>query len=596
MQVSNINNNIINIKSSQQSSPFKSGTQIKATVTQVNSDGTVLMKSDIGVFTANNTTGFALNPGDAVSLLVTSSSSDGSSATTSLTQINGQPMDQNVSLSELHLIDLGVLPNSSNLRLYDILNKFQLPLTKDLILNLKNIFSQLPTITDEQAAFMAAAGIKPTLANLHALTSIGTIHEDVASLINESMSQIISEYGISDSAINDIISSLGTVVSSAVPGEQQASSGINTAILGQQPQNTVTPGVATLEANAPQIEGVPIQPSVSGSIVTESPDLAPTVEMPTAQIPSDGTIPLQGENALQATTLQSSQFIPDKPQYSALLTNYLTSSLELPQGQNEAIAVLMPKVIDSISASLTDKLASSPNVTLKDISDLKLPENLPKELQQIIAALPKDAQAQLDLILPKVLQSAREFLSIMLIRHAGSNLQVKVDPEATTGLALKQNIKSMSSNVASVLTDKPGDAAQRTVTSLKLSDNTMSFIQIPITINNRKSTAEMYVVKRDGHKKLSLEDGVKMVFALNTENLGRIESVISANTKDLSLNIRVENSTVKEALEKEIPYLKNLLSTTDFHIAMLKVTQINKKITVLNAHTFFGYKQLDITI
>lgn len=556
MQISSVNNNIVSIKAQNTSSPFKSGTQIKATVVQINNDGTVVMESEEGIFTASNTSTYGLNVGDSVSLLVTSSTNDGSAATTAITQINGQPIDQNVSLSELHLIDLGVLPNSTNLHMYNILNKFQLPLTKEFIVNLKDIFNNLPNITEEQAAFMAVSGVKPTLENLDALTSIGTLHEDIASLIKEAMANIVTEYGISDETVTRIINALNNSFIENIPE-----------------QSTDNPSVQA------QPEGTPV-------VNTES--AQGTIQQAAEQNPQiSATIP--------APVINSESFIGDKPQTTALLENFLSSSLAVETSENDVVANLAPKVIESLAHTFIDNLAKDGNITLKTISDLKLPEKLPQELQQVISALPENVQQELDSFMPKVLQSAKEFLSVKLINYAENQLQVKVSEE-TTGSFLEKNVKSMSENIKSILTDKPGDALARTVTSLKLSDNTMSFVQIPITFNDFRSTAEMYVVKRDGHKKLSLEDGIKLVFALNTQHLGRIESIISANTRDLNLNIRVENAAVKEALYREIGYLKELLRTTDFNISVLKVTEIDKKITVLNAHTYFGYKQLDITV
>lgn len=555
MQISSVNNNIVSIKAQNTSSPFKSGTQIKATVVQINNDGTVVMESEEGIFTASNTSTYGLNVGDSVSLLVTSSTNDGSAATTAITQINGQPIDQNVSLSELHLIDLGVLPNSTNLRMYNILNRFQLPLTKEFIVNLKDIFNNLPNITEEQAAFMAVSGVKPTPENLAALTSIGTLHEDIASLISEAMTNIVTEYGISDETVTRIINALNNVATEIIPD-----------------QNTDNPSIQA------QPESMPV-------VNTEAAN--GEIQQAAEQISQASTVP--------APVVNSESFIGDKPQTTALLENFLSSSLAVETSENDVVANLAPKVIESLSRALIDNLAKDGSVTLKTISDLKLPDKLPQELQQVISALPENVQKELDSFMPKVLQSAKEFLSVKLINYAENQLQVKVSEE-TTGSLLEKNVRSMSENLKSILTDKPGDALARTVTSLKLSDNTMSFVQIPISFNDFKTTAEMYVVKRDGHKQLSLEDGIKLVFALNTQNLGRIESIISANTRDLSLNIRVESAAVKEAVYREIGYLKELLSTTDFNISVLKVTEIDKKITVLNAHTYFGYKQLDITV
>ena len=564
MQVTNVNNNIIQIKSDGKSSPFKSGTQIKATVSQVNSDGTVILESDKGVFTASNTSNYGLNPGDTVSLIVTEPSYDGSAATTAITQINGQPIDQNVSLSELHLIDLGIMPNSTNLRLYNILNKYQLPLTKEFILNLKEVFNNLPGITDEQAAFLAANNIEPTIENLNALTNVGSLHENISSLINEATQQIMTDYNISSKTLEQILAALNNNAA------EEASETI------LQPQITETSNEAAAINN--QADKGEIQPALS-------------------------------------QTADAAVFIPDKSEAVLEITNYVTDALNVstPENgaaaseniqnaivsdnniQNEAVAILTPKLAEAVVSSVVDQITSSPNVTIKTIDQLKLPENMPAELKQTIAALPDNAQQEITQILPKMLQSAKEFLSVKLVNFAERQINVHVDKEIS-GLTLKNNVKNIGSNINSILPDKPGAASQQTVTSLKLSDSTMSFVQIPVVINDFKSSAEIYIVKRDSSKKLSLKNGIKVVFALNTEYIGRIESIISANTKDLSLNIRVENNKVQEVVQRELSFLKSLLSSTGFNLSLLKITTIDKPVSVLNAHTLFGYKQLDITV
>lgn len=577
MQVTNVNNNIIQIKSDGKSSPFKSGTQIKATVSQVNSDGTVILESDKGVFTASNTSNYGLNPGDTVSLIVTEPSYDGSAATTAITQINGQPIDQNVSLSELHLIDLGIMPNSTNLRLYNILNKYQLPLTKEFILNLKEVFNNLPGITDEQAAFLAANNIEPTIENLNALTNVGSLHENISSLINEATQQIMTDYNISSKTLEQILAALNNITQPQAEPEgilNNAAEEASETIL--QPQITETSNEAAAINN--QAGKGEIQPALS-------------------------------------QTADAAVFIPDKSEAVLEITNYVTDALNVstPENgaaaseniqnaivsdsniENEAVAILAPKLAEAVVSSVVDQITASPNVTIKTIDQLKLPENMPAELKQTIAALPDNAQQEITQILPKMLQSAKEFLSVKLVNFAERQINVHVDKEIS-GLTLKNNVKNIGSNINSILPDKPGAASQQTVTSLKLSDSTMSFVQIPVVINDFKSSAEIYIVKRDSSKKLSLKNGIKVVFALNTEYIGRVESIISANTKDLSLNIRVENSKVQEVVQRELSFLKSLLSSTGFNLSLLKITTIDKPVSVLNAHTLFGYKQLDITV
>lgn len=554
MQVTNINNNTIQIKAQGSSSPFKSGTQLKATVTQVNPDGTVVLESDKGgTFTASNTSNYGLNVGDTVSLLVTEPSHDGSVASTSITQINGQPIDQNVSLRELHLIDLGIMPNATNLRMYNVLDRSHHPLTKEYVLNLKEVFTKLPDITDEQAAFLAANNIEPTPENLEALTHIGTLHKDISTILQDSMQQIINSYGLDKQAVNNILSALENVTS--------------------QPQ-TANPEM-------------PVDTSQQQT----------TIVHPEMEVPQPETPQAKGENiaTILSQEVISTTLIPDKNQTLVAAKNYSMTNIDIKNPVSETAMNIAPKVADAVISSLLDKVMSEPQVSLKTISELKLPEKLPAELQQTIDVLPEETQQEIIQMLPKMLQSTKEFLSVKLVKFTEQQLNVPIDKE-TSGVTLKNNIKNIPEHLNSILSDKPGAAAQRVVTTLKLSDSTMSFVQIPVSLNDFKTSAEIYVVKRDEKQKLSLENGVKLVFALNTEYMGRIESIISANTKDLNLNIRVENKDVMDAVQREQTYLKTLLSATTFNLSVFKVTMIDKPTTVLNAHTHFGYKQLDITV
>lgn len=534
MQVSNINNNIIHIQSQHKTSSFKSGTQIKGTVIQVNTDGTIVLESDKGEFTAFNTSNFGLDVGDTVSLLITDSSGDGSAATTAITQINGQPIDQNVSLSEMHLINLGIMPNAQNMRMYNILKNFQLPLTKEYMNNLKDVFSALPDITDEQAAFLAANNIEPTLENLQALTNVGNLHQDISALLNESIQAIINEYGLSQEAVKNILNALNTIT-----------------------QNVDTP-----------------------------------------EIPSENT-QVQQDTTLNMAALEQSintaAFLEDAPKLQLDMTDYSLVSSHNSQASSEVALNIAPKIAQEVITEVLKQVSEMPEVTLKNIAQLQEPKELSESLKQTISALPKEVQQEIQQLIPTILQSSKEFLSVKLLSFVEQRLNIPVTKE-TSGEEIKSALKNMSSDIKSILANETGAAAQKTVTSLKLSDNTMTFVQIPVQLNEYKTTAEMYVVKRDAKKKLSLEDGIKLVFALNTENLGRIESIISANSKDLNLNIRVENSDIQYAVQKEISYLKTLLSATNFSLSVLKVTTIDKKVSVLNAHTFFGYKQLDITV
>ena len=600
MQVSNVNNNVVQVKSQGSSGVFKEGSQIKGTVSAVNPDGTIIVEGPRGSFTAANTSGFGLGPGDTITLLVQETSADGNSATTFITNVNGQPMDQNVSLSELHLIDLGIMPNATNLRLYNILNRSQLPLTKEFMVNLKEIFQSLPEITDEQAAFMAANGIKPTTENLDALMNIGNLNQDLSALVDESMKSIISSFGLSNSDVQSILDAVNALTAQSISNEntsnispvptQAASLEAQVAALNlnteagevaleaqvQQEPTAVQPQTVMTENNLPQNEG--ILQNAEGTQNSASANAIPQGNM---------------EQVINNVT-EGQVFIPDKAPVQTAMTNYAIASADTTTVTNEAANTMLPRVTEAVISSVIDEVMQNPQVTLKTISEIKTPE-LPKDLARTISALPEEAQQQIEQAMPSIVQSAKEFLSLKLINFVGEKLNIPVDKELT-GAALKSSMKEISSDVSSIMAAKHGAEAQRAVTTLKLSDSTMSFVQIPVSLNDFKTNAEIYVVKREQNKQLSLENGIKLVFALNTQNMGRVESIINANTTDLNLNIRVENKPIKDAVDREISYLKSLMKETKFNLSVLKVTMIDKPVTVLNAHTLFGYKQLDVTV
>lgn len=113
--------------------------------------------------------------------------------------------------------------------------------------------------------------------------------------------------------------------------------------------------------------------------------------------------------------------------------------------------------------------------------------------------------------------------------------------------------------------------------------NRFAYMQIPININNEQKTAELYVYNRKKNKKQLDPNDIIMLIGLDTQNLGRVETAIKVQYKNVSLKICGEKVGAIDILKRKSVGLKKVLGEIGYHLSDIKVERLFEKTTVVNA-------------
>lgn len=133
-------------------------------------------------------------------------------------------------------------------------------------------------------------------------------------------------------------------------------------------------------------------------------------------------------------------------------------------------------------------------------------------------------------------------------------------------------------------------------------NNHNSYIQIPLNVMDKNSTGELYILKRESKRKKIDPENTTMLIALDTQNIGRIESLITVNKKNITLNIRVEDQKIIDFLKGTYKELYQRIQDKGYKLVDVKYRLIDQSIDLLNVNEVVtrelnqGKKSLDIKV
>lgn len=206
--------------------------------------------------------------------------------------------------------------------------------------------------------------------------------------------------------------------------------------------------------------------------------------------------------------------------------------------------------------------------------------------------------AELDKII-KVLKdtSNNEVKTSFTFLNDLENLFLKVAPEELkSGLDVKnlykdilvklQIVKDELSTVNTPISKEILDRVDNLENSIRFLDdlnNHNAYIQVPLNLNDKNTTGELYVLKRGPKRKRIDPENTSLLISLNTQNLGLVESLINISKKNISINIRVENQTIIDFIKENYRYLYASLFEKGYKLVDARYSLIQKETNILNA-------------
>jgi hypothetical protein len=159
------------------------------------------------------------------------------------------------------------------------------------------------------------------------------------------------------------------------------------------------------------------------------------------------------------------------------------------------------------------------------------------------------------------------------------NINVKI-------LAKLEQLKAIVSSSSQPGALTIAEHMQSVESSIKFIDNLNNYnayVQIPIDINDKKTTVEMYVLKKGRKRRRIDPENASLLISLSTHNLGLVESLININKKNINISMRVENEEIIGFLKENYRHLFNSLVQKGYKPASVRYSIIKKKTTILDS-------------
>ena len=109
-----------------------------------------------------------------------------------------------------------------------------------------------------------------------------------------------------------------------------------------------------------------------------------------------------------------------------------------------------------------------------------------------------------------------------------------------------------------------------------------SYVQLPLSIFDKNTTGELYMLKRGAKNKKLDPSNMTVLLSLDTERIGRIDTLLSIDKKNISTNFRVENSEVFPVLKEKHRELYNSFLEKGFRLVDFTYRLIEEPISIVN--------------
>ncbi|MEI6102183.1 MAG: flagellar hook-length control protein FliK, partial [Eubacteriales bacterium] len=113
------------------------------------------------------------------------------------------------------------------------------------------------------------------------------------------------------------------------------------------------------------------------------------------------------------------------------------------------------------------------------------------------------------------------------------------------------------------------------------------YFQIPLQYREQSGTAELYVFERS-KKNMEGRNDCTILIALDTQNMGRIETMLRSDGNGLDLNLRLKSDTACRYAEEHASELKQSLNSSGFTVKNLSFGLLQTKTTPVNAQNVFA--------
>ena len=323
----------------------------------------------------------------------------------------------------------------------------------------------------------------------------------------------------------------------AAPEEQAVQSAAPQAVLAQAPEIAA--------AAVPQTGGTPDQ-------VSPAVQLMSLVALALGEEGEAGAAPALGALAAAGQEWQAVNLLLDTllstPQEAAERLDALVQTL--PPEQREAVRTILAQAQDHLRLLAAQPQPDAPVETAQD----GLPR-LIRQVAELFVAIDSGAQSA-----DRLVQSAAQ---------QGQRLQELVSTLQNSAVADRDTTQQMNRMAG----------ASRLIGDI----NQYAYQQLPVQMNDRMRTVELYVKKSGkGRKKIDPENA-NILIALDTDSMGHLESHVQVSKKTVRLRFGVERGDLVQHVSSYLPDFAEAMKAIGYRLGDLRMQVIEKPVTPLTA-------------
>ena len=126
------------------------------------------------------------------------------------------------------------------------------------------------------------------------------------------------------------------------------------------------------------------------------------------------------------------------------------------------------------------------------------------------------------------------------------------------------------------------------------------YLQIPMQMGQNTATAEFYVLRRDRQRKKIDPENATMLIALETEHIGRVESMVRVEGRAVSLRFLVGSERIADAFIESIPEMQALLGESRYRLVDIRCQLLDEPVTPLTVekawYDMFGASAMRVDV
>jgi DNA polymerase III delta prime subunit len=135
---------------------------------------------------------------------------------------------------------------------------------------------------------------------------------------------------------------------------------------------------------------------------------------------------------------------------------------------------------------------------------------------------------------------------------------------------------------------------------LRSINNNINYIQIPLQVNEQKTTADIYVYSGKKRSKAINPENATILVALELQQLGHLESMITVNRKQVDITFKVEKEDFKKVIGSAAGLLSQSLEARGYSLKPLKLINMSEKFSLVELEELTlgdaGQLHLDIRV